>query len=104
MTSIPPICNHITMTLIEQEIEASVRKVQAVTGYSLEEIRAKSRKQHLVFARMLLVHELRNKKFTLQAIGKTINRTHMAVMHLLSRYDDEYETNPLFREMADRIV
>lgn len=101
---IPPICNHISMTLIEQEIETSVRKVQAVTGYSLEDMKSKSREQFLVFARMLLAHDLRKKKFTFQAIGKTINRTHMAVMHLLSRYKDEYDTNPLFREMADRIA
>lgn len=101
---LPAICNHIAMTLIEQETEESVKKVQAVTGYSLEDMRAKSRKQHLVFARMLLVHDLRKKRFTLDAAGKIIRRNHAAVMHLLSRYKDEYETNPLFRKMADRIA
>lgn len=101
---IPPICNHISMTLIEQEIETSARKVQAVTGYSLEDMKSKSREQSLVFARMLLVHDLRKKKFTVASIGKVIARNHSTVSHQLSLYKDEYDTNPLFREMADRIA
>ena len=90
-----------TQLVIKREINDSARKVYMVTGYNIEDIKRKTRLFPIVQARMLLVHDLRKKQLTFKQIGQAINRHHASVMYLLAAYQDEYDTNPLFRKMAE---
>ena len=87
--------------ITETIINEVARKVEAVTGFSLEEIRSKSRYYPLVRARIILVYELRLWNLTYIEIANAINRNHSTLTHYFTAYRDRYETDPVFRKMAN---
>ena len=58
--------------ITETIINEVARKVEAVTGFSLEEIRSKSRYCPLVRARVILAYELRRWNLTYIEIGQIV--------------------------------
>ena len=87
--------------ITETIINEVARKVEAVTGFSLEEIRSKSRYYPLVRARIILVYELRLWNLTYIEIANPINRNHSTLTHYFTAYRDRYDTDPVFRKMAN---
>lgn len=87
--------------ITEAIINEVARKVEAVTGFSLEEIRSKSRYYPLVRARIILVYELRRQNLTYIEIANAINRDHSTLAHYLTAYRDKYDAEPVFRKMAN---
>lgn len=87
--------------ITETIINEVARKVEAVTGFSLEEIRSKSRYYPLVRARIILVYELRRWNLTYIEIANAINRNHSTLTHYLTAYGDRYDTDPVFRRIAN---
>lgn len=91
------------MTVVDKIVSRAANKVQNATGYGLEEIRSRTKVIPVLQARILLVRLLRDKDMTLQQIGVAINRRHPAVCHLLEVYRNEYDTDPLFRKLANTV-
>ena len=87
--------------ITETIINEVARKVEAVTGFSLEEIRSKSRYYPLVRARIILVYELRLWNLTYIEIANAIIRNHSTLTHYFTAYRDRYDTDPVFRKMAN---
>ena len=87
--------------ITETIINEVARKVEAVTGFSLEEIRSKSRYCPLVRARVILEYELRRWNLTYIEIANAINRNHSTLTHYLTAYRDKYDADPVFRKMAN---
>lgn len=87
--------------ITETIINEVARKVEAVTGFSLEEIRSKSRYYPLVRARIILAYELRRWNLTYIEIANAINRNHSTLTHYLTSYMDRCDTEPVFRKMAN---
>ncbi|WP_370806504.1 helix-turn-helix domain-containing protein [Alistipes indistinctus] len=87
--------------ITETIINEVAQKIEAVTGFSLEEIKSKSRYCPLVRARIILVYELRLWNLTYIEIGNAINRNHSTLTHYLTSYRDRYDTDPVFRKMAN---
>ena len=52
-----------------------------------EDIRGRSRKQWVTMAREIYCHYAREKGLSLNCIGRSINRDHTTVMHLLKAYE-----------------
>ena len=87
--------------ITETVINEVARRVEAVTGFSLEEIRSKSRYYPLVRARIILVYELRRQNLTYIEIANAINRDHSTLTHYFTAYRDKYDADPVFRKMAN---
>ena len=88
--------------ITETIINEVARKVEAVTGFSLEEIRSKSRYYYpLVRARIILAYELRRWNLTYIEIANAINRNHSTLTHYLTAYRDKYDADPVSRKMAN---
>ena len=87
--------------ITETIINEVARKVEAVTGFSLEEIRSKSRYCPLVRARVILAYELRRWNLTYIEIANAINRDHSTLTHYFTAYRDKYDTDPIFRKIAN---
>ena len=87
--------------ITEAIINEVARKVEAVTGFSLEEIRSKSMYYPLVRARVILVYELRRQNLTYIEIANAINRDHSTLTHYFTAYRYKYDADPVFRKMAN---
>lgn len=87
--------------ITETIINEVAKKVEAVTGFSFEEIKSKSRYCPLVRARIILVYELRRWNLTYIEIANAINRNHSTLTHYLTAYSDRYDTDPVFRRIAN---
>ena len=87
--------------ITETIINEVARKVEAVTGFSLEEIRSKSRYCPLVRARVILAYELRRWNLTYIEIANEINKNHSKLTNNFTAYRDRYDTDPVFRKMAN---
>lgn len=76
--------------------------VSEVTGFSIHQLRSKTRKQELVFARAIAYKMIRiYTQLTLVNIGLEMGgRDHTTVLHGLEIYDQMFEQSRGFREMA----
>lgn len=71
---------------------------------SLDDVCGRSRKQEVVYTRMMIAHFLR--QYTILStteIGRLINRDHSTIVHHLKAYDSEFRFNEEFRNFAKRI-
>ncbi len=81
-----------------EELKKIINKVQEVTGV---DIRTRSRKQNIVYAKKIYFHIARQKGYTFQEIGKEIKADHATVIwhcqdtpHLLKQ-DERFMNNYL---------
>lgn len=68
-------------------VERLYKSIEIVTGISPDEIYGKSRKENIVFARMIfckILCEMGEKKIS---ISESVGRTHPTVLHLIKRFD-----------------
>lgn len=77
--------------------------IHDVTGLRFNQYTTKCRKREHFFARMLFVYHCRKLKMTLTQIAKHIHRDHSSMLHFLRKYDDDFNYNPLFRELAEKV-
>jgi|GEM_PF-6577207 hypothetical protein len=91
------------MTVVDKIVSRAASKVQNATGYGLEEIRNQTKVIPVLQARILFVRLLRDKDVPLRQIGVTINRDYASVRHLLEVYRNEYDTDSLFRKLANTV-
>jgi DNA-binding transcriptional MerR regulator len=72
--------------MISQEIKDKVRKaIQKVTRVDIQE---KTRRYEIIESRMIYYKILRDKGFTLQEIGDSLEKNHATVLHSLKVFDD----------------
>lgn len=91
---------------IHRENQAVLRiqnAIHEVTGLRFNQYTTKCRKRDHFFARMLFVYHCRQLKMTLTQIAKHIHRDHSSMLHFLRKYDDDFNFNPQFRELATRV-
>lgn len=77
--------------------------IHEVTGLQFNEYITKSRKRDGFFARMLFVYHCRCQKMKLTQIAKYVHRDHSSMLHLLHKYEDDFNHTPQFRDMAIRV-
>ncbi len=91
---------------IRRENQAVLRiqnAIHEVTGLRFNQYTTKSRKRDYFFARVLFVYHCRQLKMTLTQIAKHIHRDHSTMLHFLRKYREDYDYNPQFRELADKV-
>ncbi len=91
---------------IRRENQAVLRiqnAIHEVTGLRFNQYTTKSRKRDYFFARVLFVYHCRQLKMTLTQIAKHIHRDHSSMLHFLRKYREDYDYNPQFRELADKV-
>lgn len=72
--------------MISQETKEKVRKaIQKVTRVDIQE---KTRRYEIIESRMIYYKILRDKGFTLQEIGDSLEKNHATVLHSLKVFDD----------------
>lgn len=77
--------------------------IHEVTGLRLNQYATKSRKRDCFYARMLFVYHCHRLKMTLTQIAKHVHRDHSSMLHFLRKYDDDFNYNPQFRELAEKL-
>ena len=77
--------------------------IHEVTGLRLNQYATKNRKRDCFYARMLFVYHCRRLKMTLTQIAKHVHRDHSSMLHFLRKYDDDFNYNPQFRELAEKL-
>lgn len=77
--------------------------IHEVTGLRLNQYATKSRKRDCFYARMLFVYHCRRLKMTLTQIAKRVHRDHSSMLHFLRKYEDDFNFNPQFRELAEKV-
>jgi len=88
----------------EVQIFAELKKaIYEVMEISFSDITGRSRKRHIVFARMIYSHFCSMKGETITSIAAEIKRNHSTIIYYLRKFDDDYRFNPKFREIANRI-
>lgn len=74
-------------------------------GVTYDMLKDKSREHFLTTRRMVAFRFIRdNYELTLKEIGSLFNRDHTTVIHGLNTFDDLYETNKKFRELANKLI
>ena len=91
------------MTILESEIQRISAAVEQATGFGLEDIRARNRRLPVVRARIILCYEIYKRGVSAQEIGQAIHRDRSSIYYLIDHYWDEFDTSPVFREIALRI-
>lgn len=91
----------------DQEKVASALRVQMaiheVTGYTIEEYRIHSRKEDLVFCRMIFSYQGKRMDLSPDEISRNLNISRSMVYHYLKVYPGEIRFNPKFRGLAERV-
>lgn len=73
-------------------------------GVSYEDVISPSRRQHIVFARVMIAKFLRQfEKLSYKKIGGIINRNHSCVIRYMGIFDSECRFNDTFRNFAKSI-
>ena len=86
--------------LLEPLMSHIVALVRKHTGYSVDELKVRSRKRHLVVARQLNMYFMkRHTRFSLAVIGSIFNRDHATVLHAQKTIDDLIETDKRIRNL-----
>ena len=71
---------------------------------NLEDVCGRSRKQEIVYPRMVIACFLRqHTALSTTEIGRLINRDHSTIIHYLKTYDSEFRFNKEFRNFAESI-
>ena len=71
---------------------------------SIDDVCGRSRKQEVVYTRMIIAYFLRQyTTLSTTKIGRLINRDHSTIIHYLKAYDSEFRFNKDFRNFAERI-
>lgn len=91
----------------DQEKAASALRIQVaiheVTGYTIEEYRIHSRKEDLVFCRMIFSYQGKRMDLSPDEISRNLNISRSMVYHYLKVYPGEIRFNPKFRGLAERV-
>ena len=71
---------------------------------SIDDVCGRSRKQEVVYTRMIIAYFLRQyTTLSTTKIGRLINRDHSTIIHYLKTYDSEFRFNKDFRNFAESI-
>ena len=86
--------------MIDKIIQTVCRK----WNVNLEDVCGRSRKQEIVYPRMVIACFLRqHTALSTTEIGRLINRDHSTIIHYLKTYDSEFRFNKEFRNFAESI-
>jgi chromosomal replication initiator protein len=79
--------------------------VSRLLNVPIDDIKSKSRKRELITARNLICYHYKTTRidYTLEKIGHLIgNKDHATVLHGLKTYNNLYQTDKQFKELADK--
>ena len=92
--------NVITNHLVVMKIQNAIHEVM---GLKFGDYITKSKKRDGFFARMIFVYHCRQNKMRLTKIAEYVKRDHSTMLHLLKKYQDDFNFNPQFREIATKV-
>lgn len=88
--------NNLVVTKIQNAIHEAM-------GLKFNDYITKSRKRDGFFARMIFVYHCRQNKMRLTKIAEYVKRDHSTMLYLLKKYQDDFNYNPEFREIATKV-
>lgn len=88
------------MYLSEVSVEEAIEQVM---GLSLADLNSKSRKQKLVFARMIYSYYYRNKGESYLSIEAQLNHDYTTIIYLVKKFKDNYIYCKEFRKLCNKI-
>lgn len=83
------------------QIEKLVSAIHEVTGLSFKRLSDKNRKQNTFYARMIFAFNCEGMSH--DSIAKLLKRDRCTISHYISKYSDEKQFNPIFRELAEQV-
>ena len=86
------------------DIETINRLRIAFDDSIISQICDKTRKKLLVYCRMLATECCMRKGETTITIGKKLNRDHTTIVYYSQNFENEYEYNKEFRNLADKVL
>ena len=92
--------NVVRNNLIVMKIQNAIHEAM---GLEFNDYITKSRKRNGFFARMIFVYHCRQNKMRLIKIAEYVKRDHSTMLHLLKKYQDDFNYNPQFREIATKV-
>lgn len=92
--------NVINNDLVVMKIQNAIHEVM---GLKFGDYITKSKKRDGFFARMIFVYHCRQNKMRLVKIADYVKRDHSTMLHLLKKYQDDFNFNPQFREIATKV-
>lgn len=92
--------NVINNHLVVMKIQNAIHEVM---GLKFGDYITKSKKRDGFFARMIFVYHCRQNKMRLTKIAEYVKRDHSTMLHLLKKYQDDFNFNPQFREIATKV-
>lgn len=69
-----------------------------------DELTSGCRKHRFAFVRMIVSKLMRDERYSLNDIGRLLNKDHTTILYYLGRYDDMYKYDKKFRGIADKIT
>jgi chromosomal replication initiation ATPase DnaA len=84
------------------ELQPILMRIAAATGYTLEQVKIKDRHKEIVLAREIYVRELCAAGYLHWQVGKILARDRSTISYAMSAYERDYETDEMFRQIADR--
>lgn len=85
---------------IVAKVEMAIWKAM---GFRLEDIQAKDRHRHLVYARMIFAHRCAREKMEHNDIAAYLGRERTSTLYFLKKHDDEFAHNRFFRELVKEV-
>lgn len=92
--------NVINNHLVVMKIQNAIHEVM---GLKFGDYITKSKKRDGFFARMIFVYHCRQNRMRLTKIAEYVKRDHSTMLHLLKKYQDDFNFNPQFREIATKV-
>lgn len=83
-------------------VDALVEHISERSKVSLGQMRGKSRKENVVFARLYISYKLRSLGYKLQQIADILNVTHPSVMYYLKTYES-LKTQTVFKNFLSQM-
>lgn len=82
-----------------------IEKIELVSGIKLDQMKVRSRKQNMCFARTILAHEMRfTYKMSVSEIALLLNRNHTSICHMTNKSFDNYKQYSEFVTILHKIT
>jgi len=82
-----------------------IEKIERVSGIKLDQMKVRSRKQNVCFARTILAHEMRfTYKMTVTEIGLLLNRNYTSVCNMTNKSFENYQQYSEFVSIFNQIT
>lgn len=88
----------------DRDMDFIIAVITLKTGVTDDEIKGKGRKSRIVTPRQIFCKVAYMNGYSLKEIGRYINRDHTTILYSIKSYENYYQTEPEYKELADQII